>query len=159
MRKLMGWLGMIVALALMMGVGFGFERANAATATPAASGVEKQPLGQTESAVAPGRTLLLQTRTFAPGSDSGAHPAPGPVVLYVQSGSLTFSVIDGAAVVTRANGTQEQVNAGQSATLDEYDTVTYDQGVVHDVANPGEEPAVTLEARLNPTETAATPAA
>jgi quercetin dioxygenase-like cupin family protein len=161
MRKLVGSIGLLVALALTLGVGLKFEHANAAPATPAATGVEKQTLGQTETAAAPGRTLILQRRVFAPGSDSGAHAAAGPVVLYVESGSVTFSVVDGAALVTRANGETEQVNAGQSVTLDEYDTVTYDQGVVHDVANPGTEQAVTLESRLNPTASPvpATPAA
>lgn len=157
MRKLVASIGLMMALTLVLGGGLGFARANAAT--PAPTAIEKQTLGQTESAAAPGRSLLLQQRTFAPGSDSGAHPAAGPVVLYVEEGSVTFTVVEGAAVVTRATGAQEQVNAGQSVTLDEYDTVTYDQGVVHEVANPGTEPAITLEARLNPTETKATPAA
>jgi quercetin dioxygenase-like cupin family protein len=129
------------------------------TSTPAAGEVQKTTLGQTGSASAPGRTLILQQRTFAPGSDSGAHPAPGPVVLFVQSGSITFRVDEGAAIVTRATGEQQQVMAGQTVTLNEYDVVTYDEGVVHDVANPGSEPAVTLESRLNPTESPATPAA
>jgi hypothetical protein len=35
--------------------------------------------------------------------------------------------------------------------------VSYDEGVVHDVANPGTESATTIESRLNPTESPATP--
>lgn len=128
-----------------------------ATATPApGAGVTKEVLGQGASAAAPDRVLLLQRRTFAPGADSGAHPAPGPVVLYVDSGTVTFEVEAGAALVTRAGSTTtETIAAGSEATLAQGDEVSYDQGVVHDVYNGGSVPAVTLEARLNPSSPAA----
>jgi quercetin dioxygenase-like cupin family protein len=158
MRRIVLSFGLVVAFALVLGQGIGLERVNAASPTPDASGIEKQTLGQTQSAVAPGRTLLLAERIFAPGSDSGAHPAPGPAVLFVESGSVRFSVIDGVAIVTKAGtGEQQELNSGESVTLEEYDTVSYDEGVVHDVANPGTESATTIESRLNPTESPATP--
>jgi len=129
----------------------------AAGAVPAA--VTKEALGQGTSALVPDRVLLLQRRTFAPGSDSGAHPAPGPTVLYVDSGVVEFAVDKGAALLTRSGMTeQEPVAAGTQVELGQGDVVFYDAGVVHDVANPGADPAVTLEARLNPREEApATP--
>jgi quercetin dioxygenase-like cupin family protein len=125
-----------------------------------ASAVKKEVLGQGISAVAPDRVLLLQRRTFSPGSDSGAHPAPGPTVLYVDSGAVEFKVTDGAALLTRhGSTTQETVAAGNEVDLSQGDAIFYDQGVVHDVANTYDAPAVTLEARFNPNETmAATPA-
>jgi quercetin dioxygenase-like cupin family protein len=128
-----------------------------AAATPA---VSKEILGQGASAVAPDRVLLLQRRTFAPGSDSGAHPAPGPTVLYVDMGAVKFAVDKGAALLTRHGATTpEPVAAGDAVDLGLGDAVFYDAGVVHDVANPYDAPAVTLEARLNPAEaTPATPA-
>ena len=61
-----------------------------------ASAVTKEILGQGASAVAPDRDLILQRRTFAPGADSGAQPAPCPVALFVDSGSVEFTVVDGA---------------------------------------------------------------
>lgn len=120
--------------------------------TPAATGaVVRQLLGQGVSAAAPDRVLLLQRRTFAPGGDSGAHPAPGPVVLSVESGAVVFSVQQGAALVTRAGAAPpEAVATGSATTLRAGDAVFYDQGVVHDVRNDSAQPAVTLEARLNP---------
>lgn len=132
----------------------------AQNSTPsAAAAVKKETLGHGETAVAPGRTLLLQRRTFSAGTDSGAHPAPGPVVLYVESGKITFSVIQGAALVTKSGSTTaETVSAGSSVELNAGDVATYDQGVVHGVKNDGTETAVTLESRLNPAA-AATPAA
>lgn len=121
--------------------------------------IKKETLGQTQSAVAPGRTLLLARRTFAPGADSGAHPAPGPTVLFVESGAVEFSVVQGGALVTRSGSTAEELlAAGAKTTLKAGDAVTYDEGVIHEVIDSGTGPAVTLESRLNPTA-AATPAA
>jgi quercetin dioxygenase-like cupin family protein len=126
---------------------------------PATSAVKVEVLGKDQSAVAPDRTLLLQRRTFPAGSDTGAHAAAGPVVLYVESGSVVFTVVQGSALVTRAGSTAtEAVSANSSVTLNMGDSVSYDQGVIHDVKNAGTTAAVTLEARLNP-PTAATPAA
>ena len=128
----------------------------AGAATPPAADtamITKEILGQGGSAVVPDRVLLLQRRTFAPGSDSGSHPAPGPTVLYVNSGEVEFTVAEGAALVTRQGASeQESIAAGDEVELYQGDAVVYDAGVVHDVANPGTGPAVTLEARLNPAE-------
>lgn len=120
-----------------------------------ANGITQVTLGKDATAVAPGRNLLLNQRTFAPGADSGAHPAPGPVVLYVQDGYIGFKVISGEATVTwGSSGKTEPIMAGSEEKLMPGDEVSYDQGVVHDVRNIGVTSAVTFEARLNP----ATPA-
>lgn len=155
MRRILSVSLSVVFLGLVLLTGPKLIAAQDATpSTP--PGPEKQVLGSGVSAVAPDRTLLLQRRTFAPGSDSGAHPAPGPVVLTVESGSIVFEVQDGAALLTRAGASsQETIAAGTEATLQPGDSVFYDQGVVHELYNEGSEPAVTLEARLNPTDAAA----
>lgn len=119
-------------------------------ATPAAS-IKQAALGRELSAVAPDRVLLLARRTFAPGADSGAHSAAGPVVLYVDAGAVEFTVVQGAALVIRAGSTAtDPVAAGSTVTLNVGDEVSYDQGVIHGVRNGGTVPAITLEARLNP---------
>lgn len=139
---------------LATGVRFGSAQ-GMATPSPSA-GVTVQVLGTTESAVAPGRTLLLQRRMFEPGADSGTHAAPGPVVIYVEAGSVTFRVDKGAALMTKAGAkATETIAEGKEATLNRGDTVAYDQGVVHDVSNPGNTQAVTVESRLNPSTSAA----
>jgi quercetin dioxygenase-like cupin family protein len=145
---------LVAGVALAVAVTGAAQHSSAAPATPQASptsAIGKEILGQGASAVAPDRVLLLQRRTFAPGSDSGAHPAPGPTVLYVDSGTVEFAVEEGAALVTR-HGASEQapVTAGNEVDLAAGDAVFYDAGVVHDVANTYNDPAVTLEARLNP---------
>ncbi len=132
----------------------------AQSSTPAANpDVVRDVLGQIDSSIAPGRTLLLAERTFPAGSDSGFHPAPGPVVLYISSGTVVYSVQEGVALYTPAGSTEAQpILPGQSITVYAGDTVTYDEGVIHDLKNESSETAVTIEARLNPIETP-TPAA
>jgi quercetin dioxygenase-like cupin family protein len=157
------YLGAFFTLATLIVFGIGVASHSGATlvtaqeATPAA--VEKDVLGQGVSALDPNRNLLLQRRTFAPGSDSGSHPAPGPTVLYVESGTIEFGVDTGAALLTRHGETEETaIKAGERVALEAGDAVFYDEGVIHDVANPNSHPGVTLEARFNPNEGAsATP--
>src|SRR5690349_1053272 len=99
------YLGVFFTLATLIVFGIGIATHSGAApvtaqaSTPAA--VDKTVLGQGVSALDPNRVLLLQRRTFAPGSDSGAHPAPGPTVLYVDSGTIEFGVDKGAALLTR----------------------------------------------------------
>jgi mannose-6-phosphate isomerase-like protein (cupin superfamily) len=149
-----------VAPILLAGTGFavGSRLVGAQeSATPApGEGVTKEVLGTEISALAPDRVLLLQRRTFAPGSTSGDHPADGPVVLYVESGEVTFEVVDGAATATHAGANAETVTSGNEVKLATGDEISYDQGVVHSVYNEGSVPAVTLEARFNPNTSPAT---
>jgi len=147
----------LVGAAIITGVGSAL--AQDGTTPPVPEGITREQLGSGGPSLAPDRVLLIQRRTFAPGSDSGAHPAPGPVVLYVESGAIDFAVDQGAAFVTRSEyaGTDtpaetEPVPAGTEVTLNEGDSVFYDEGVVHTVRNTGGVDAVTLEARLNPAD-------
>lgn len=149
------YLGVFFTLASLIVFGIGLANHNgpaqmtAHAAAPAA--VDKVVLGQGISALDPSRVLLLQRRTFAPGSDSGAHPAPGPTVLSVDSGTIEFGVDKGAALLTRKGESEATgIAAGERVALEAGDAVFYDEGVVHDVANPNTEPGVTLEARFNP---------
>jgi quercetin dioxygenase-like cupin family protein len=145
---------LVAGVAIAFAVTGTVQHSIAGAATPQATdttGVAKEILGQGASAVAPDRVLLLQRRTFAPGSDSGAHPAAGPTVLFVDSGTVEFTVDEGAALLTRQGATESKlVAAGNEVDLEQGDAVFYDAGVVHDVANAYDDPAVTLEARLNP---------
>lgn len=159
MRRIFIAGGLVAVLGLILMAQLRPIAAQQATPTAAPGGATRKELGHGASAVAPGRDLILQERTFAPGGDSGAHPAPGPVVLSVASGEVTFTVVSGAALLTRAGTTTQQTLAvGSKTDLYPGDSLFYDQGVVHELRNEGTEPAVTIEARLNPSATpAATP--
>ncbi len=131
-----------------------------ASGTPAAgdpTGVTIEVLGRGGSAVVPERELLLRRRTFEPGASTTPNPADGPVVLAVESGTVGFTVVEGAAQLTRdaaagSPGPTEAVAAGTEAILNPGDTVFYDEGVVHVVRNVGDGVAKTVEARLPLTE-------
>lgn len=131
-----------------------------ASGTPAAgdpTGVTIEVLGRGGSAVVPERELLLRRRTFEPGASTTPNPADGPVVLAVESGTVGFTVVEGAAQLTRdaaagSPGPTEAVAAGTEAILNPGDTVFYDEGVVHVVRNAGDGVAKTVEARLPLTE-------
>jgi quercetin dioxygenase-like cupin family protein len=149
--------GFAILLGLML-----WPLMSSAQMTPAANpDVARDVLGQIDSSISPGRTLLLAERTFPAGSDSGFHPAPGPVVLYISSGTVVYAVQEGVALYTPAGATEAQpILPGQSMTVYAGDTITYDEGVIHDLKNESSDTAITIEARLNPTETpapAATP--
>ncbi len=141
-------------------------RIGAEQGTPAAgapTGVTVEVLGRGASAVVPDRELLLRRRTFAPGASTTPHPADGPVVLAVESGTVGFTVVEGAAQLTRAAaagtpGPTEAVAAGTEAILAAGDAVFYDEGVVHVVRNTGDGVAMTVEARLPRAEGAPTEA-
>ncbi len=170
-------LTVIVPLVLVIGallvnasVRIGAQQATPAEGTPtvgAPTGVTVEVLGRGASAVVPDRELLLRRRTFAPGASTTPHPADGPVVLAVESGAVGFTVVEGAAQLTRATaagtpGPTEAVAAGTEAILTAGDAVFYDEGVVHVVRNTGDGVAVTVEARLPRAEgtlTEATPGA
>ncbi|HEU0113045.1 MAG TPA: cupin domain-containing protein [Thermomicrobiales bacterium] len=159
MKTLFVSIGILALTAIgVVAIGEAGSAAQGTTPAAAATGVSTTIFGQGASAVAPDRVLILQSRTFAPGSDSGAHPAAGPAVLYVQSGEVEFAVVKGAAIRLHDGKPQGgTIEAGAKAELSQGDAVFYDQGVVHEVSNSGSAPAVTLESRLNPAPSAATP--
>ena len=156
-------LTVIVSLVLVVGalivnvsVPIDAQQATPAEGTPAGgapTGVTVEVLGRGASAVVPDRELLLRRRTFAPGASTTPNPADGPVVLAVESGTVGFTVVEGAAQLTRVAaagtpGPTEAVAAGTEAILAVGDAVFYDEGVVHVVRNPGDGVAMTVEARL-----------
>ncbi len=166
-------LTVLVSLVLVVGAllvnasgHIGAQQSTPAEGTPAAgapTGVTVEVLGRGASAVVPDRELLLRRRTFAPGASTVPNPADGPVVLAVETGTVGFTVVEGAAQLSRAAaagtpGPTETVAAGTEAILTPGDAVFYDEGVVHVVRNTGDGVAVTVEARLPRAEGAPTEA-
>jgi quercetin dioxygenase-like cupin family protein len=127
-------------------------------ATPAIGsvGVGGGAVGSGEPRVAPGYLLSLRRGVFDPGGIVPLHHHPGALVIYVESGVLTYTVSEGTALVTRAAqagtpGPTEQLGPGTAALLQPGDAV-YEEGVVHVTENRGEEPAVIWIAALTATD-------
>lgn len=97
--------------------------ATAATAAPSAA-----PVNHAQLDVPKGKPqqVIVQSRTFAPGTQSGWHLHPGTEVAYLASGRLDLQV------------------AGKTTALAPGDSFTMPRGVAHNGVNRGTEPAVVV---------------
>jgi quercetin dioxygenase-like cupin family protein len=128
--------------------------------TPAASGgtgVTTEVLGRFPSELAPGQALALLRITFAPGGSVAPHTHPGETVFHLASGTLQFTLHEGAAQLVRAvDGVPaaatptagEAISVGEEITLSAGDTIYYDAAVVQSERNDGGEDAVVLVSNL-----------
>jgi hypothetical protein len=71
-------------------------------ATPAAGTITVELLGRGLPNAAPGFDLQLYRATFGPGAVLPDHTHPGAAVVYVESGTLGFTSLQGEARVLRA---------------------------------------------------------
>ena len=116
------------------------------------SDVTVQPLGRGQPSAAAGKELTLLRVTFAPGGSIGLHGHPGSLTLSIESGALTYAVVDGEADVVRASsdGTPappERLTSGDETVLRPGDWL-FEQGIVHSARNDGTEPTEVLVAGL-----------
>ncbi len=121
---------------------------------------------------APGKALLLLRVTLQPGAAFPAHTHPGALVIGVEAGDFSFTLLDGEAIATRdvVSGTPqpaETLTAGNEVVLHAGDEIFEQAGVLHSARNAGTAPVVVLVSALvdptqeflMPIETTATPAA
>jgi quercetin dioxygenase-like cupin family protein len=124
------------------------------TATPAASpeatvGVVRHVLSESEPEAAAGQDLALVEYTIPAGAVLAIHIHPGVQMATVESGSLTYHVIEGGSVpVTRADGTEEIIGPGESTTFKVGDAWVEPEGMVHYGENLTDEPVVLMAASL-----------
>ncbi|MGN6484256.1 MAG: hypothetical protein ACTHMX_07630, partial [Thermomicrobiales bacterium] len=91
-----------------------------ANASPDAYGgtVEKDVLiAYSDDASAPGETLSLTRYTIPAGAKLPVHYHPGVQLASVESGELTYHVIEGKLYVTRADGTKATYESGATVVL------------------------------------------
>jgi quercetin dioxygenase-like cupin family protein len=95
-----------------------------------------------------GSTLTLIRYTIAPGAQLSPHIHPGVQLARIESGTLTYTVIDGTATVTRAGGATEAVTGPTTVSLVTGDSVAENDGMVHFGANETAEPVVIIATLL-----------
>lgn len=109
------------------------------TTAPGASGpaVVKDVLGtEVDPPGAEGRTLTLIRYTIPPGAQLAPHIHPGVQMARITEGELTYTVVDGTAIVRRAGAEEDEELTGPATTaLRAGDTVTELDGMVHFGAN------------------------
>lgn len=115
-------------------------------------GVSGGAIGSGLPLSAPGHELSLRRATFEPGGSVALHHHPGALVLYIESGSLTFTVFEGEANVVRAAGegtpnATEQAGPDSEVVLSAGDWL-FEEDVVHTAVNAGDTPTVVWIAAL-----------
>ncbi len=120
-------------------------------ATPAA-GPALELLGHGEPTDAPGFDLSLARVTFPPGSAVPPHSHPGAAIIYVESGSMAFTSLQGEAWLTRAGSAPdaqgELLAVDTEVTLNAGDALFF-PGEHSDAArNAGDDDLVLLAANL-----------
>ncbi len=123
--------------------------AGAQQGTPAAApivGVTASLLGAGQPDPAPRHELALRQLVFEPGGSVANHEHPGALVLYVETGALTYAVVEGAVEVQRAAeggtpGPSNQFGSGNETVVNAGDSL-FEQSIVQSARNDGDEPAV-----------------
>lgn len=157
---------LLLALPLLL-VGLAGAAAQDATpdATPESGEVVRDVLAEGTPGAAPEDALQLVRYTIPPHIALPAHTHPGMQVSTVVSGTLLYTVVEGEAHLTRADGTTEVItpDSGEVA-IEPGDELVEPGGMIHYGRNGGDEEIVLLTASLleadePPSELVATPAA
>lgn len=143
-------LAFFAALTFGVTAGVPVVSALAQESTPTAeTPVVREVLVSSESAEAPGEELALVRYTIAPGAVLPVHTHPGVQMASVESGTLTYHVVDnGEVLVTRADGTEESFGPGETVVFTVGDSWVEPEGMVHYAENLTDEPVVLISASL-----------
>jgi hypothetical protein len=116
--------------------------APAASATAAKEPVRREVYGQTSPLNAPGQELYLQHVVVDPGGRLPEHFHQGTQLSVIRAGVLTYHVVSGTAIVTRANGATDQYTGPKVVRLRKGDVLVEDESLVHYGSNRGKTPVV-----------------
>jgi hypothetical protein len=154
MRRLFLVVSVVVFVALSA-FGLVSTRTVAQDATPATGGPVAELLGHGLPAAAPGFDLSLYRVTLGPGAMVPPHTHPGASVVYVESGTLAFTSLEGEAYLFRAGTMATPEAEGELLAHDTEVTLTAGDALFFpdehgDVAsNAGDDDLVLLLANLH----------
>jgi quercetin dioxygenase-like cupin family protein len=142
-------LGGLVALGGTPSAAVAQEGTPMADAVPPVGGAVIEILDIGEPEAAPGQALSLVRITFEPGGYFASHGHPGTQIWYIDAGTLSTTIEEGTARLTRApvGGTPtpaEQLAAGDAVTMLAGDALFFGPDLVHMVRNEGDETTVLL---------------
>lgn len=92
--------------------------------------------------------LELVRYTIAPRTKLPIHTHPGMQIERVEAGTLTYTVVQGEAKVTKANGTELILTKGKTIQLTVGDSLVEPGGMVHYGENQTNSPVILLAASL-----------
>jgi quercetin dioxygenase-like cupin family protein len=126
------------------------------TMPPGSNGITPQALGSGTPSIMPGYAMGLVRLTYEPGATLNAHTHPGASILFIESGTLTYTLVEGTATITHpptgmatpgAMPAAEPVSAGD-IVLNVGDSLFEDADVIHVARNDGAEPTLVLIANV-----------
>jgi quercetin dioxygenase-like cupin family protein len=141
-------------LALIAAFALGAVLPGAFAQTKAAPGAVRNALAQTGAVQgAPGRDLVLSRVVVDPGAKLALHHHLGTQVARIQSGTLTYTVRRGAAVVRSGESDQEPplvrtIKSGQTGQIRAGQWIVEQPSDIHEAANRGSAPVVIYLATL-----------
>lgn len=92
--------------------------------------------------------LELVRYTIAPAASLPIHTHPGMQIERVEKGTLTYTVVEGEAKVTKADGTELTLSKGQTIRLTVGDSLSEPAGMIHYGENQTKSPVILLSASL-----------
>ena len=92
--------------------------------------------------------LELVRYKIAPRTKLPIHTHPGIQISRVEAGTLIFTVVEGEAKVTKANGTELILSKGKTAQIIVGDSLVEASGIVHYAENQTNSPVILLSASL-----------
>jgi quercetin dioxygenase-like cupin family protein len=114
----------------------------------------RQLLADANPETAEGQLLELTRVIIPPGEGIPPHTHPGPQLAVVVSGTVTYTVIEGEATVTKAVATPDEVaqtyTSGDVVEIGGGDAVVEPTGMVHMATNEGDDPVIIYLSSLFP---------
>jgi hypothetical protein len=143
----------IVALSVSPGLLGAYQQTDLPTDV---QGVGGGPIAGGVPEAAGDHTLWLRKGVFEPGGYVGVHHHPGALIVYVETGTLYYTVVEGEVIVYRqpmaeTPGPTETYGPGDEFTVDAGDA-WFEQGVVHVTENRGTEDAIVWLSALAETD-------
>ncbi len=141
----------LLALAtLLAACGDSSETSTAITSASApAEEVRSEILAEYEPPEAPGSTMYLYRVEIPPGVAIDPHHHPGQQMARIETGTLTYTVLDGAVEIGRDSSTPtEVVEAPVTVDVEAGDSIFEPAEMVHEARNDGDGPVVILASSL-----------
>ena len=147
------WTALVAVVVGVIGFGAGWaigddETSEARLAGDGVTEITRTALGEAGPTNAPGQTLHLQEVVIPAHEALPEHFHDGTQVAHVVSGTLSYDIESGTAIVTRAGGDTEELTGPTETVLHAGDAIIETAELVHHGENDGDEPVVVLLAAL-----------
>lgn len=135
-------------LAVLVGVGACGSDGDGSPTPSGAAAVVRTVFAAGNPAAAPGQRLELVRYTIPPHTKLAAHHHPGTQLALIESGTLTYTVIEGSVVVHAPDDSTRTIGPGETDTIKAGEWIAETERVVHYGSNATDQPLVILVSSL-----------